>query len=100
MTVQITLPQAVRQQLDNTYENGAYVEGYVYLTPAVSEDGVLAPVHSIPVLGFYGDWSDPSMFDRGTYPEYQYGLTEPKLYRRERHQCVDCQVRRRLRNLL
>ena len=40
-------------------------------------------VHSIPVLGFYGDWSEPSMFDRGTLVEHIHLAvnTAPYLYR-------------------
>ncbi len=32
--------------------------------------------HSIPVLGWYGNWTDPSMFDTGSYLEYAYGTLQ------------------------
>ncbi len=38
--------------------------------------------HSIPVLGFYGNWTDPSMYDVGSRAEYVMGDEEryPYLY--------------------
>ncbi len=44
-------------------ENGGYVEGFTYITcVSQSEDGAIQDVeHSIPLLGYYGNWSDPSM---------------------------------------
>ena len=48
------------------FTNGFYVEGFVYVTP---EEGV---EHSIPMLGWYGNWSDPSMYDSGDLFDYGY----------------------------
>lgn len=72
VTVEVTiaLTEAQKQALDQSYENGAYVEGFVRATPAPTQEGEQGPVHSIPVLGFYGNWSDPSMFDVGSYTVY------------------------------
>ncbi len=53
--------------------NGAYVEGYIFATEAESEDGAFGVEHSIPVLGYYGSWSEPSMYDKGSYLEYTQG---------------------------
>ena len=58
--VTIELSDAARAELDAETPKGTYVQAYVY---ARSEGGT---VHSIPVLAFYGDWSEPSMYDRGT----------------------------------
>ena len=41
------------------FPNGIYVEGYVYAQPT-EEDGVTL---SMPMVGFYGDWSDAPLFD-------------------------------------
>ncbi len=68
--VAIALTEAQKQALDASYENGAYVEGFVRATPAPTQEGEQGPAHSIPVLGFYGNWSDPSMFDVGSYTVY------------------------------
>ena len=55
------------------YENGAYLEGYVYAETMATDEGVAGTCHSIPVLGFYGNWSDASMYDKGSYVEYAHG---------------------------
>ena len=41
------------------------------LTTAEGEQG---DSHSIPVLGYYGSWTDSSMFDIGSYIAYANGL--------------------------
>lgn len=51
------------------YENGFYVEGYLY----VKGDDC---THSIPMLGWYGNWTDPSMYDTGSYIDALYGTQE------------------------
>ena len=42
---------------------GAYVEGFVYASEKTSDEGVEGTVHSIPVLGYYGSWTEPEMTD-------------------------------------
>ncbi|MCR5664548.1 MAG: S8 family serine peptidase [Oscillospiraceae bacterium] len=54
--------------------NGAYVEGYVFATEIDTGDGAIGVSHSIPVLGFYGNWTDSTMFDHGGYLNYIYDL--------------------------
>ena len=63
----LTLTGEQKAKLDANFVNGAYVEGFVSVTPLATAEGLLAPEHTIPVLGFYGNWSDPSMFDKGCY---------------------------------
>ena len=63
--------------IDDYDINGAYVEGYVFVKEAEGADGV---VSSIPVLGYYGSWSDFSMFDRSTYIEYYHGISDTTPY--------------------
>ena len=53
---------------------GAYVEGYVFANEVSSAEGVEGTSHSIPVLGYYGNWTDASMFDVGSYIQYHYGM--------------------------
>ena len=55
-------------------EYNSYVEGYIFAAEADTADGAKGVEHSIPVLGYYGDWSEPSMFDKGSYLEYLYDL--------------------------
>lgn len=75
VSVTICLSNASRELLDRNYRCGAYVEGFVSVDPVASQEGVQLPSHSIPVLGFYGNWSEPSMFERITYTDYLYGDT-------------------------
>ena len=49
------------------YPAGAYVEAYINADAIANGEGALAPSLHIPVLGFYGNWSDSSMYDMGTY---------------------------------
>ena len=59
---------------------GAYVEGYVFATELDSADGAVGTAHSIPVLGYYGSWSEPAMHDKGSLLEYVYGMEEREPY--------------------
>ena len=61
--------------LDAYYPSGAYVEGYTYVsTQTTTSDGaIIDVVHSIPILGFYGSWTDPSMFNNVSYIDTLYG---------------------------
>ena len=74
--VRMALTRAAMDELDLETPNGTYVQAFVY---ARSEGGT---VHSIPVLAFYGDWSEPSMYDRGTLLELisLTSSTTPYLY--------------------
>lgn len=56
----------VNAQKAKGYTNGFYLEGYIYLVAA----GDTQVTHSIPLLGWYGDWADPSMYDKGDYTDY------------------------------
>ncbi len=53
-----------------SFPNGIYVEGYLYANP-VEEDGVQL---AMPMVGFYGDWSDAPIFDN------PYDLGDYSLY--------------------
>lgn len=70
--VTFSLIDEEKEFLDAYYTNGAYVEAFLYANPVSAEDGVERVSHSHPVLGFYGNWSDASMFDKGTLSEYWY----------------------------
>ena len=74
VTVTISIP-ADMSAFDALYPSGAYVEGYTFVeSTAATRDGAKLDVrHSIPILGFYGSWTDPSMFDNMTYIDSLYG---------------------------
>ena len=73
VTVTVALTDEQKAALNEHYENGAYVEGYVFVEAMTTQEGLVGERHSIPVLGFYGNWSDASMFDVGTCAEFQTG---------------------------
>ncbi len=63
--VTILLSDADIAYLEQHFENGCYIEGYLYVDSAMGDDKQM----SIPMLGFYGNWSDPSMFSSITLLE-------------------------------
>ena len=84
-TVQVTLKlsESAKAKMDAETPKGTYVEAFVYVRAVADAEGNLGTNHSIPVLAFYGDWSEPSMYDRGTLIELTYMATNiaPYLYR-------------------
>ncbi len=48
------------------YEKGLYIEGFTFVKALSDEEGASDVTYSIPVLGYYGGWTEPSMFDRAT----------------------------------
>ena len=67
--VSVRLTQKAREFLTD-YVGGAYVEAFVNAKALADEEGVVGASHSIPVLAYYGSWTDASMFDVGSYMEY------------------------------
>ncbi len=63
VVVRIVLTPENKQYLDQSFENGMYVEGYVCLTPE-KEDAAKGIVSlNVPYLAFYGDWTEAPVFD-------------------------------------
>ncbi len=61
VTATVRLSAEDKAWMDEHFENGIYVEGYVYLENTDEDDVGL----SLPFLGFYGDWTDAPVFDSG-----------------------------------
>lgn len=61
--VQVALSQEDKAYMDQYYENGIYVDGFVRL---YAMNGSAVDL-SLPFVGFYGDWSDARVFDSGWY---------------------------------
>ena len=80
--VDMELTQETKEFLDTYYPTGAYVEAFIHAEPVNGAEGVEAVAHSIPVLAYYGSWTEPSMYDVGSYLEYAYGAETraPYLY--------------------
>ena len=55
--------------------NGNYVEGYIFVGEVDSADGALGVVHNIPVLGYYGSYTEAPMTDID-YIDYMYELAD------------------------
>ncbi len=55
----ITLSENDKAYLDECFQNGAYVEGFVQLIPENTEE----PTLGLPFLAFYGDWTDAPVLD-------------------------------------
>ena len=63
VTAIITLSDADKQYMNDSFENGMYVEGFVTLTAKSGTEIDL----SVPYLAFYGDWSIAPLFDLDYY---------------------------------
>ena len=66
LQVSFSMSAETKQALDEGYPNGTYIQGYLFASTGETE-------HSIPVFGFFGNWSDPSMFDVGQWTTYATG---------------------------
>ncbi len=71
--VEFTLSEDTRALIDASFPNGTYVQGFLFARSESDAEGVSGTSHSIPVLGFYGSWTDPSMFDVGQWTTYATG---------------------------
>lgn len=74
--VKITLLDDAKSYIDNTFENGEFVDGFIFLT---SDEGNEAL--SLPFMGYYGDWAKAPIMDNSTiYDNYWYGTGDNDLY--------------------
>lgn len=75
-TIELTAEQKAEldAMISDGITNGSYIEGFVKVEPATTEEGAKGVTHSIPVIGFYGNWTDPSMYEVGSYVEYATGM--------------------------
>ena len=55
----ITLSEKDKEFFQTWYPNGGYIDGFLYVNSENGDDRQL----SIPLLAFYGNWSDSSMFE-------------------------------------
>ncbi len=63
VTVKLTLSDADKQYLNDSFANGMYVEGYITLEAQKGTDISL----NLPYLAFYGDWTVAPLFDLEFY---------------------------------
>ena len=73
LSAKVTLTEDDKAYLDQ-FPNGIWVEGYFYATESGIDTENAEPNRlTMPMVGFYGDWSAPDVFDRddlGSYSLY------------------------------
>lgn len=69
VSVEITLGTEGRKYIEESFENGMYIEGFVRLQPVTNATVEIG----IPYLGFYGDWAAAPLFD---YSMYELAVTD------------------------
>ena len=72
ITVTITLTDANKKYLDESFKNGMYVEGFLTFTAQEGTDTDLC----VPYLAFYGDWTQAPIFDKEYYETNKDELDE------------------------
>ena len=73
VTVNFSLSNSWKNTINYYYPNGTYLQGYIFAETVPTEEGVAGTSHSIPVLGFFGNWTEASMFDVGNAQVYATG---------------------------
>ncbi|MEY8516437.1 Ig-like domain-containing protein [Lachnospiraceae bacterium 29-84] len=59
----VSLDAAQKSRIDELFQNGTYVEGFVILTDAAGKN----PQIGLPLLAFYGDWTAAPIFDSANW---------------------------------
>ena len=75
VTVEVDRDHAQRL-MDDGFTNGFYIEGFVHAEPVADAEGAVGSAHSIPMLGWYGGWTDPSMYETADHIDYAYNTLE------------------------
>ena len=74
LNLELDLSLADRQYIEETFENGTFLEGFVYL---INDSGYNL---TLPFMGFYGSWSAADIFEPFAYtrtnhiPSYYWSL--------------------------
>ena len=77
VTVTISVSEETAKAMsDKGFVNGFYIEGYIYAEAQADGEGAVGASHSIPVLGWYGGWTDVSMYEQADHIDYAYGRLE------------------------
>jgi len=64
--VKIELTDEGKQWLETYFRKGTYIQAFVFAEPQGNSEGMKSTTHSIPMLAFYGNWTDPSMYEGGS----------------------------------
>ncbi len=72
VSVTITLSDEDKKYLDDSFENGMYVEGYITLTATAGTTVNM----NVPYLAFYGDWTKAPVLDLDYFETDKYERDE------------------------
>ncbi len=72
VTATITLSDADKKYLDDSFENGMYVEGYITLKATSGTEVDM----NVPYLAFYGDWTKAPLLDKDYFETDKYERDE------------------------
>ena len=80
-SVSVTVSIAVSEETaadmaEKGFVNGFYIEGFVYAEVQADGEGAVGTSHSIPLLGWYGGWTDISMYEQADHIDYAYNTLE------------------------
>ena len=67
VSIQIVLSEDDKAYMDASFAYGMYVEGYITLT---GQNGISVNM-SVPMLAFYGDWTEAPIFDEEYYDTHK-----------------------------
>ncbi len=77
VTVTIFISEETAKAMEQKgFTNGFYIEGFVYADAQADAEGAVAASHSIPMLGWYGGWTDISMYEANDYIDFAYNTLE------------------------
>ena len=76
VTVTVALSEDDKAMFRQYWENGGYVEGYIYLVSS-NEEGAITSQLNLPYLGFYGDWTKAPVFDTAYWYDNSFWGLDP-----------------------
>ena len=77
VTVTIAISEeAAADMAAKGFVNGFYIEGFVCADAVADAEGTVGASHSIPLLGWYGGWTDISMYESADHIDYAYNTLE------------------------
>ena len=77
VTVTIAVSEETAAEMEaKGFTNGFYIEGFVCADAVADAEGKVGASHSIPMLGWYGNWTDISMYETADHIDYAYNTLE------------------------
>ena len=77
VTVTIAVSEETAAEMaQKGFVNGFYIEGFVHVDALADAEGAAGSSHSIPLLGWYGGWTDISMYEQADHIDFAYNTLE------------------------